>query len=287
MTGNAATQPPAPGAPSQVRAARVARRGVSLDTGLIAALALLAVAWVGIECRAVPEKAKGPVAASTVLVAVAATIAAASRSAPAQNVWLAAGVTALLSTGILVLDAALGIPFGKMRYMDAAGPRIFGLVPWAMPLVWVAVVLNARGVARLIMRPWRKSQNYGLWVMGVAAFLAASFDLGLEVFASRLGRFWVWETRPGLPTWYGAPVSSVIGWLMGTLLILAFVTPLLINKRGTGSHHRSGVQPLAIWIVLSVMLASVAAVHGLWLGAAVIIASTVVTSALAIYGASW
>lgn len=255
--------------------------------GLIGGLILLAVAWVGIELGVISARAHDTVATFTVLVGVFATVAAATRSLPAQNVWLAIVVIVLIGTGVLALDAVFGIPFGQMRYMDSAGQRVFGLVPWPMPLVWVVVVLNARGVARLIMRPWRKARNYGFWVMGIAAGLAALFDLGLEVFASRLSKFWVWQTRPNLPTWYGAPVVSLFGWAMATLLILGFATPVLVNKRSGGQHHRTGVQPLIIWLVLNSLFAGAACAHGLWFGAAVIAVANLAVTILAVRGAMW
>lgn len=212
----------------------------------------------------------------------------AMRKALAQNVWLAAAVIALLSGGVLGLDAAVGIPFGRMQYMDSAGPRIVGLVPWTMPLLSVVVVLNARGVARLIMRPWRKARNYGFWVMGIAACLAALFDLGLEPFASRINRFWVWQTRPNLPTWYGAPLVSLFGWAMTTLLVLGFATPVLINKRaGVSPHHGPVYAPLIIWIVVNGLFGLAACAHGLWLAAAVIAAGNLVVMVLAVRGATW
>ncbi len=259
----------------------------SLGTGLIVGLILLATAWVGIEFKLIPSDASGPVATFTLLVAVGATVAAATRGLPAQNVWLAVFVVVLIGTCVLVLDAVCGIPFGQMCYLDSAGLLVFGLVPWPMPLVWIIVVLNARGVAKLIMRPWRKARNYGFWVMGIAAGLAALFDLGLEIFGSRVNKFWVWQTRPGLPTWYGAPLVSLFGWAMVTLLILGFITPVLVNKRLGGQRSRTGMQPLIIWLVLNGLFAAAACAHGVWLGAAVIAGGALVTTILAVRGATW
>lgn len=287
VTNNQTTMQTAPAANGLARDKKTGSFAWSWDTGFIAGLILLVVAWVGIELGMIPARARDTVATFTVLVGVSATVAAATRSLPAQNVWLATVVIVLIGTGVLAVDAVFGIPFGQMCYMDSAGQRVFGLVPWPMPFVCVVVVLNARGVARLIMRPWRKARNYGFWVMGIAAGLAALFDLGLEVFASRLSKFWLWQTRPTLPTWHGAPFISLFGWAMATLLILGFATPLLVNKSSGGQHHRTGVQPLVIWLVLNGLFAGAACVHGLWLGAAVIAVANLAVTVLAVRGAMW
>jgi hypothetical protein len=52
-----------------------------------------------------------------------------------------------------------------------------------MPFIWAVAVLNSRGVARLILRPWRKTTKYGLWVIGLACVLTVIFDFNLEPFA--------------------------------------------------------------------------------------------------------
>ena len=43
---------------------------------------------------------------------------------------------------------------------------------WGESLVWVAAILNSRGVAKLILRRWRDMRNYGYWLIGIATALA-------------------------------------------------------------------------------------------------------------------
>src|SRR5882724_2473009 len=90
------------------------------------------------------------------LLATASTIFALERQLPLQNVLLAASVIAIVGGGISALGAISGVPFGAFTFGAAAGPEIFNTLPWAMPLLWIVAVLNSRGVARLILRPWRK-----------------------------------------------------------------------------------------------------------------------------------
>ena len=37
--------------------------------------------------------------------------------------------------------ATTGIPFGPFTFGFEAGPKLFKTLPWAMPLIWVAVIL--------------------------------------------------------------------------------------------------------------------------------------------------
>ena len=89
---------------------------------------------------------------------------------------------------------------------------------------------NSRGVARLILRPWRKIRSYGFWLIGLTAALAVLFDLALDPFASRVKHYWLWQPTKFPVTWQGAPLVNFLGWAAVSLLILAFITPALINK---------------------------------------------------------
>ena len=77
-----------------------------------------------------------------------------------------------------------------------------------MPLIWVVVILNSRGVARLILRPWRKIRNYGFWLIGLTAALTMLFDLAFDPFASRVKHYWLWVPTKLPLTWQGAPGNN-------------------------------------------------------------------------------
>ena len=108
-----------------------------------------------------PGKASWPEALLLLLAAVG-TIAALARHLPLQNILLAA-----------LRHRPRRRRGARARFEDrhslrpvpvraAAGPKLFKTLPWAMPLVWVVAMLNSRGVARLILRPWRKIQSLRL-----------------------------------------------------------------------------------------------------------------------------
>jgi uncharacterized membrane protein len=220
-----------------------------------------------------------------VLLAAVATVLGQAQRLPLQNIGIAAFLCAALGGAVQAVGAATGIPFGSLAYTTEAGPLAFGTVPWVLPLLWVVVILNGRSVARLVFRPWRKTRTYGFKVIGLTCVMATVFALGLEPYASRVNGYWLWQVGQSHWTWYGAPWVCFLAWLLTALLILAFATPFLINKKPTKSPPF--YQPLVIWLTFNLVLAcGVAAGHlrpALWL----ILGTTILTVSGALAGSRW
>jgi len=195
-----------------------------------------------------------------VFMAAMSAMTALSRHLPAQNVMLAAIVMALIGGAAHALSAATGLPFGPITFSDEAGPGLHKILPLAIPLLWVVAVLNSRGVARLMLRPWRRARHYGFWLLGVTAVLTVAFDFALEPFAGRVRQYWQWGATKLPFSWYDAPVTNVTGWLLATLLILAFASPALINKRPQPAPSKPDWHPLVAW-VLAMALFGIGAVR--------------------------
>ena len=221
-----------------------------------------------------------------ILTATVGTLAALARQLPLQNVLLVAFIIAIFTGAALAVGALTGIPFGPFTFSDNAGPELFKTLPWVMPLVWVVVILNSRGAARLILRPWRKTKSYGFWVMGLAAILTALFDLALEPFAAHMKHYWIWTPTKFPVAWYGAPLVNFPAWALVTLLVLAFATPALINKQPRKKSSRS-FHPFAVWLGGILFFSITSASHGLWPAAAVDAAIGIITAVFAIRGARW
>jgi len=221
-----------------------------------------------------------------VVLATAVTLAGLSRRLPGQNVILASLIIAFIASGVQSLGALSGIPFGPYVYdYHNIGRELFYPLPWAVPMMWVVIILNARGVARLILRPWRKIRAYGFWVMGITTVLVVLFDLGFEPFATRVKSFWFW-TPTKLPfTWSGAPLINFFAWAVATLLILAFATPSLIDKKKV--KHPPDYQPLIIWLLLNLLFATGSAAHQLWAATGETLAGGIIVAIFAVRGARW
>ena len=249
---------------------RVAQALLALTVGAAIAAGLLA--------HARPE-AGWPVG-GLLVVATASTLVSLTRSLQVQNVCVTAAFILVLAAAVLFLDAKTAIPFGPLIFTANCGEQIFDTLPLPPLLLWLVVILNCRGVARLILRPWRKLNTYGFRVIGLTCLLTVLFDLGLEPFATRGHHFWVWDTLGATSGWFAAPGVNFLGWAMTTLLILAFTTPWLINKMPSGKRPPD-IHPLFLWLTLNLYLAASLATHQLWPATATVLGVSGLTSVLA------
>ncbi len=218
------------------------------------------------------------------LLAAATSLFGLARRLPGQNMLMAATLITAMAFIILVVGEKTRVPFGPRAYTDALGGKILG-VPWPMPLLWLVVVINSRGVARLILRPWRKTTYYGFWVIGLACMLAVLFDAGLEAFATRAKHYWFWETHANAPGWYSAPWVNFLGWFVTALGILAFTTPWLVNKQPV--KQPTDYHPLVLWLLLNAYFATGNALQSLWFAVVFSLIANVIVTVYAIRGARW
>lgn len=221
-----------------------------------------------------------------IVLAAAATLVGLWRRLPLQNVALAAGGIVLIGSAFSALGVRTGLPFGPFAYGSAGGPLMFKTLPWSIPLLWVVIVLNSRGMARLILRPWRKNKSYGYRVIGLTAILVLLFDVALEPFAFRVKQLWLWLPTTLHFTWQGAPIINFVSWGFITALILFFVSPPLIVKKPR-SKTGPELHPLCLWLGAVTLCAAGCAAQGLW--AATIVSAVIGISAaiFAIRGAMW
>jgi len=254
--------------------------------------ALLAVASYGLVLLAMlanlrlPGKPGWP-EALLIFTTTIATLTALSRQLPAQNTLLAALIIAGIGSAAHTLGAATGIPFGPFTYNPDAGPRLLNLLAWPLPLLWIVAVLNSRGVARLILRPWRKLRAYGFWLIGLTIVLTVLFDAALEPFAVNVKHYWLWQPTRIPFTWDGTPVTNFLGWLITTLLIMAFAAPVLIDKRVRPASRPPDYHPLLTWLLALILFGTGAATHQLWVAVGFCGIAGLVVATFALRGAKW
>lgn len=245
-----------------------------------------ALVWASLwVTRPLPGNARWPDGFLLVLT-TATVIASLTCQLPGQNVMLASVIIAFIAGAVQSLGALTAIPFGPYGYTDHFGQQLFYPLPWAVPLMWITVIFASRGVARLTLRPLRKTSNYGFRLIGLTTALVVLLDFGLEPFATRVKHYWLWNPTKLKFDWYGAPGVNFFGWAVTTLLILAFVTPCLINKKPM-PQPPPDYAPLFVWLLLNFLFATGAAVQHLWPALGLICSYSIVVTAFALRGARW
>ncbi len=213
----------------------------------------------------------------------ATLLASLTAQLPAQNVMLISIIIALVGGAVHTLGALTGIPFGPFAYTEHFGQKLFEPLPWAVPMLWLVAILASRGVARLVLRPWRKVRTYGFWLIGVTVGLVVLFELSLEPFATQVQGYWAWHPTKLKLEWYSAPCVNFLGWALTAALILAFITPPMLNKKPV--KHLPQYQPLMVWLLLNGLLATSAALHQFWPAFWVTAGAALAVALLAAYGA--
>ena len=144
---------------------------------------------------------------------------------------------------IETMGVVTGFPYGPFYYGDALGGKLFGLVPYLLPLSYAPLVIGAVAASWSPGLPRR-----ALWILR-SALLLTLVDGVLDPGAASLG-FWVW---PGGGAYYGVPLSNYAGWLFSGALAAAL---LLAAGRWRGAPLPglldSAVVALAFWIGVSV-----------------------------------
>jgi uncharacterized membrane protein len=220
------------------------------------------------------------------LIAAISTLASLCRQLPLQNVLLAVFGIAVIGEGLSAAGAKTGLPFGPFIFSSGIGPVAFKSLSWVMPLLWIIIVFNSRGTARLILRPWRKNKNYGYRLMGLTAVLVLLFDVAFEPFATQIKHLWFWTPTMLKLTWQTAPLVNFFVWACATLLILLFVTPALIVKKPRPKRG-ADFYPFGVWLGALVIFGAGCAASGIWAPVFVDGAIAIGAAIFSIRGAMW
>jgi len=224
--------------------------------------------------------------AAIITLAAVTAILALNRQLPLQNVLAAAGITAAIGGVVHGISARTAIPLGPIVFNTHSGPLLFNAIPWTVPLLWIAAIFTARGVGRLVLRPWRKVKVYGYWLIGVTSLLVVGFDVALEPYAWHVKHLWLFQPTKLTMNWHGATLLNFLGWGCTALFILMFITPSLIRKQ-PGSSSSIDFHPLAVWLGALLLFAVGSARMGLWWSVGVDALIAAITATLAVRGARW
>jgi hypothetical protein len=143
---------------------------------------------------------------------------------------------------------------------------MLGLVPWPVPFLAVLILLGSRAIARLILLPWRRTRQYGFWLLAAAAVLATVAYLTLDPVARQAG-WWRWRVATAGVAWYGRPWFHFLIAFILTAVVLAAVTPWLIVKRPL--PKRPDLRPAGLLFGLLLLLVIANVRSGAWWAAGV------------------
>lgn len=170
---------------------------------------------------------------------------------------------AVVSGAVELLGAMTGFPFGAYEYTARFGPRIGGVLPWAIPLAWW-VVLYPLHLLMLTMARERMISP-ALVVLG-AAVGATMVDFALEPVATMVRSYWIWE-GPGV--YYDVPGQNFVAWFVTALVIVGPIQ-YYVGRTVIESYRAPGAIFLPLATLGSVLASFLVAglVHGLWLASA-------------------
>lgn len=184
-----------------------------------------------------------------------------TRRLPVQNVIAVSLIILGISAIAIATVAYYGTDTGrKIGFNQEFGPPLLGssqknLLPWQMPFLVLALTLTSRETARLILRPWRREKNYGLWLMLLGAALVSLTCLALEPFANR-ANWWRWlaqDSEGSLPklhsgAWFGTPWTAFACWFVFAIVIYWFAGPWFVVKRPHSTIPE--LTPICLWCLL-------------------------------------
>ena len=123
----------------------------------------------------------------------------------------------ILSLTMEYVGVRTGWPFGDYRYSDDLGLRIFGTVPFAVPLSWCYMGLAATYLSAWLI-PANPHRLAPLVSLMLAIGLLVVWDLGLELAVAHEAasiQYWVWDEEG---PYFGVPIMNFMGWALTACL---------------------------------------------------------------------
>lgn len=143
-------------------------------------------------------------------------------------------ITCVITIAMEIVGVKTGVPFGRYHYTDVLGGKLFGVVPWVVPLAYFMVVVPAHTIANLIIEGRPVSHGRNLPRLLLAALLTAivmtSWDLANDPLMANEVKAWIWTD--GGP-YFGVPLQNFFGW---TLTVFIISVLMRLTGRRVSAH---------------------------------------------------
>lgn len=153
----------------------------------------------------------------------------------------AAVIISLLFESVGVLT---GLPFGRYFYTPVLGLKLFGLVPWVIPITYFAILYpswlvacTALGVDLRSFDPRRLGWASVAVTALVSALAMTAWDVTMDPVMVHEIHAWVWVDGGA---WFGVPFSNFVGWvLVNAIIVLAWaLLAVCVPEAGVETRRR-------------------------------------------------
>ncbi len=133
-----------------------------------------------------------------------------------RHALLLLGLTFGVSLTFESVGVLTGWIYGPYHYTDRLGPKVFGLVPFLIPIAWFMMSYCALVLAETLTGiRGVNSVGQAAGMAFLSAMIMTAWDLGMDpVMVTTL--HWVWEAEGA---YFGIPVQNYLGWLATTFCI--------------------------------------------------------------------
>lgn len=131
------------------------------------------------------------------------------------------------SAAVFTIGTLTGLPFGPFDYTGNLGFRIGGVLPYAVPLLWLVTIANGQ---YLLLKLFPAASRFRVALgVGLVALITA---LNIEFVAWKVRAYWIWY--PGnldRPEW--PPAQNYVSWF-----ILGFLFSLTLTRSSVDTGRR-------------------------------------------------
>ncbi len=130
------------------------------------------------------------------------------------------------------LGVATGFPFGRYRFLELMGPKIFH-VPVLLGLAYIGMAYVSWMLACLILKtPLSPATTRSIIAIPLlASLIMTTWDLAQDPVWSTILHGWIWYDGGA---WFGVPISNYLGWY-ANVFVIYLLFALYLRRRGAAA----------------------------------------------------